>query len=78
MDSTGFDPLAGFVDPGLLDGFKYLFATAMVVVVEIGQIDHQIVQIHEADRLGVYIRVLVEEFFSDTLYVSPFHRVFQF
>jgi len=67
--------LLGLVDPGLLNCLQHFLPAALVVVVEVFQVDHEVMQVDEADGQGGDVRMLVEQFFGDALYVSSFHDV---
>ena len=65
-----------FVQPSLLHRFQDFFATALGVVVKIGQRQNQIAQLGKAHGGGVdAVAVGVVKFFGDALDVGPFHGV---
>lgn len=63
----------GLVYPGLLYGFEYAFAAALVVIIELFKSDHIVMQVDKAYGFGVDIGILVAERLGDLLYISPFH-----
>eukprot|EP00825_Cyclidium_porcatum_P038778 TRINITY_DN4574_c0_g1_i13.p1 TRINITY_DN4574_c0_g1~~TRINITY_DN4574_c0_g1_i13.p1 ORF type:complete len:218 (+),score=7.92 TRINITY_DN4574_c0_g1_i13:566-1219(+) len=62
-----------FVDPGLLDGFKDLFAAMLGIVVETGQGHHPVAQIDKINFQRILVRMSIAQFDGDIVDVSPFH-----
>src|SRR5690242_21231581 len=73
MSNSDESALFRLFNPGELDRFENLLAAALGVVGEAGQREHPMVEVGEADLLGIDVRVRFDEGDGDVLSIGPLH-----